>query len=741
MRRNLYQTSAPPTHTIFLTTLSTLLLLLLILTAPATAEQVTFAWSANTESNLAGYNLYYKSGSPGIPYEGTGLDQGDSHIGIPLENLNDHNNPSFTVTGLPTGESFYFTITAYNSDGNESLFSNEVAYQATAAPETFTISALPANGGTISPSGNLTIETGSDQIYTAIAAANYHIVDLLVDGVSFGAVSTYTFTALDSNHTISAVFALDTRTITASTDNNGTINPSGDIVIEYGMEQLFTFTPDEHYHIENVLVNNQAVAALTSYLFTNLTEDATISVIFAIDTFNLEAWADENGSIYPVGPIVANYNETLYFEIIPDNGMQVSDVFVDGFSVGPISEYYFNSIDAAHTIKATFVPIPEAPQTSAGPDQSVEESTETILDGSNSIDLNYEIVSYHWEQISGSQVNITAADSFKTSFITPTTNPEGEALEFCLTATNSAGKQSSDYCIINILQDNLPPSADSGYEQTVVEGVLVQLDATNSSDPDDGIVSYQWVQVAGDLVELSNPATANPTFIAPEVDSPAGVSLHFHLTVTDAGGLKACDRSIVNISWSNEPPVADAGYYQTVSGGSPVTLDGSGSYDNNNSISVYHWTQSLGVPVTLSNPTAIQPIFTAPEAGTIETRLVFMLTISDEDGLQSQAECLVEISPDTTDTTAPYLAILSPVSIDTYTIKSSSISLSGEAADNVKVEVVSWVNNLGGAGTASGTQQWSIGRIRLKKGYNKITVTATDTAGNRTDKEIVILRL
>ena len=725
---------------LFFTGLATLLLLLSIFSASATAAQVSLAWAPNAESNLAGYKLYYKVGSPGNPYEGTGLDQGDSHIDISLDNLNDRNNPNFTLTGLPAGETFYFVLTAYNSEGYESLFSSEISYQATVPAETFTISALAQDGGSISPSGNTTFTAGADQVYTVASADNYHLVDLLVDEISVGTLDTYTFTSLDSNHTITAIFALDIHTITASAGSNGVINPNGSIPVEHGAEQIFTFTPDEHHHIENITVNNQTVGVLTSYQFTDLAADATISASFAIDTYTIEAWAGDNGSIYPAGSIVADYNETIYFEIIPDDGMQISNVLVDGSSVGPVSEYYFSELNTAHTIEAAFEPIPAAPLANAGPDQNVEEATETILDGTNSIDLNNEIVSYHWQQTSGTQVDITTADSAKAGFVTPMTGPEGETLEFCLTVTNSVGIESNDYCIVNVILDNRPPVANAGFEQTVAEGALVQLDGADSFDPDNGIGSYQWVQVAGNRIELPNDTVATPTFIAPEVDSPEGTSLDFLLTVTDTSGLKACDRCIINVSWSNEAPVADAGYDQIVSGGDTVTLDGSGSYDNDDGISVYHWTQSQGIPVTFSDPIAMQPDFTAPEAGSAGALLTFRLTVSDNSGLQSQAECLVEIMPDVTDTTPPCLAILSPDIIGVYTIKSSSVSVSGEAADNVKVAVVTWSNVLGGAGTASGTEQWSIGRIRLKKGYNTITITATDTAGNSTDNEIVIYR-
>jgi len=84
--------------------------------------------------------------------------------------------------------------------------------------------------------------------------------------------------------------------------------------------------------------------------------------------------------------------------------------------------------------------------------------------------------------------------------------------------------------------------------------------------------------------------------------------------------------------------------------------------------------------------------------------------------------------PDTTD---PTITITSPTSEDTYSTNQSSVTLGGTASDNVGVTSVTWVNNRGGSGTASGTDNWTIPDITLHCGEdNIITVTAKDAAGN-----------
>jgi hypothetical protein len=97
----------------------------------------------------------------------------------------------------------------------------------------------------------------------------------------------------------------------------------------------------------------------------------------------------------------------------------------------------------------------------------------------------------------------------------------------------------------------------------------------------------------------------------------------------------------------DQPPVANAGLDLTVAAMSPVTLDGSGSYDPVNSTDSYRWKQISGTPVTLSDPTAMTPIFTAPAGSDSQNAdLVFMLTVTDvTDQLSDTAKCTVTVTP------------------------------------------------------------------------------------------------
>jgi len=73
--------------------------------------EVALAWDANTEPDLDGYKLYYGSSSRSYGYI---IDVG--------------NQTDFTVVDLVEGETYYFAVTAYNTTGYESTYSNEVVY-------------------------------------------------------------------------------------------------------------------------------------------------------------------------------------------------------------------------------------------------------------------------------------------------------------------------------------------------------------------------------------------------------------------------------------------------------------------------------------------------------------------------------------------------------------------------------------------------------------------------------------
>ncbi len=80
---------------------------------------------------------------------------------------------------------------------------------------------------------------------------------------------------------------------------------------------------------------------------------------------------------------------------------------------------------------------------------------------------------------------------------------------------------------------------------------------------------------------------------------------------------------------------------------------------------------------------------------------------------------------------APTVTIATPTTNPTLTAKTPFITLGGTAAPSGSaIAQVTWSNDRGGSGTASGTTVWSINTVPLQAGTNVITVSATDTDGN-----------
>lgn len=167
---------------------------LMIAALPIHAVTVTLAWDPNSESNLAGYKIYYKTDTSGFPYDGQGADQGNSPINIPLAALANRSSPRLTVTGLEDGVTYYFAATAYDTEQNESGYSNEVFYGSEEPPSPPPPDEPPQGAVTIAsveleiidsqPSTQklVNLSTGSTMISSGNIYNNYG-PERLVDGV------------------------------------------------------------------------------------------------------------------------------------------------------------------------------------------------------------------------------------------------------------------------------------------------------------------------------------------------------------------------------------------------------------------------------------------------------------------------------------------------------------------------------------------------------------------------------
>ncbi|MGA2223359.1 MAG: fibronectin type III domain-containing protein, partial [Syntrophobacteraceae bacterium] len=248
------------------------LITVFFLSATAYSAQVTIAWNPSTDPSTIGYKVYYGNQSRNYPWV---IDAGA--------------NLSHTVTGLSSSQAYYFAVTAYTKDA-ESGFSQELVC--------CFISATAPTNGQITPVGTTTLASGSSQMFSIAPNAGYQISDVLIDGVSIGAVSQYTFSNLSVCHTIAANFTSMTGnyTITASTQGSGSTIPSGTLSVASGTNQSFSIIPAAQFQISDVKVDNTSVGAVSSYTFASVTANHSIVATFApLSNYTLSATAQGGG--------------------------------------------------------------------------------------------------------------------------------------------------------------------------------------------------------------------------------------------------------------------------------------------------------------------------------------------------------------------------------------------------------------------------------------------------------------
>jgi hypothetical protein len=172
------------------------------------AMDVTLGWDANTETDLAGYKVYYGT-TQGGPYNGSGSSDGASPVTVLLSGLFNPNNPEFTVHGLSDGK-YYFVVTAFNTDGLESGYSNEAYTDSSSVPSSSpgnaspVLSDLHVNG----QSGNAFVYTSNPTVIVQVVASDDGLVSeyLLLDGV--GSPAGHPFTPIPGGPRQNAIFTV-----------------------------------------------------------------------------------------------------------------------------------------------------------------------------------------------------------------------------------------------------------------------------------------------------------------------------------------------------------------------------------------------------------------------------------------------------------------------------------------------------------------------------------------------------
>ena len=160
------------------------------LTAQWTVNQYTITYNlagGTAEGNPSNYTIETKAFTLKNPTK-----SGYTFTGWSGTGLDGENNMTVTIPTGSTGNRAYTAHWRYNGSGHSYSY--------------YTIKATAGTGGSISPSGNVSVREGRDRTFTITPDKGYAISNVKIDGKSIGAVKSYTFKNVRRNHAIEVIF-------------------------------------------------------------------------------------------------------------------------------------------------------------------------------------------------------------------------------------------------------------------------------------------------------------------------------------------------------------------------------------------------------------------------------------------------------------------------------------------------------------------------------------------------------
>ncbi len=517
-------------------------------------------------------------------------------------------------------------------------------------PDTVTLTVLPIPvitstagvGGTVTPSGEVEVIYGTNQSFTIVSSTGSIIEDVFVDDISQGAISTYTFTGVEGDHTITAAFLditppLITLVEALDTDDDGYVNT---VTFTFN-KNLMTGTGDIS---DWTLIDADGTTDLLDGL-----QDSAVTI--SEDTLTITL-ADNTGTV----------NEPFWGYREDGDGEVMKD-FLGNLMETTISELNTTPVAEAAPIGQT------APAV-------------VILDGSNSLDPDGHAIVFAWSQTAGPEtVTLQNTDTIQATGLVKAVG----TYQFTLQVTDLFQAVHQD--TVSVTVTNAAPTARAGTDRSLNkdadQDAEIVLDGSTSRDANNypgysDITSYAWTWISGpDDITIVEDSQGTPTATFDTSRISAGV-YSFRLTVTDAAGLTASDtvQIALNDQYGNTVPTADAGLDVQASVGDTVTLQGHESKDTDNDELIYTWTKLSGPALTLSSTEAIQPSFTALEPGTY----LFSLTVND--GFADSIADTVEVNVASPDVELPVAGIKKPAS-NTYL---PEVTLTANLGDIVTLE-------------------------------------------------------
>ena len=200
--------------------------------------------------------------------------------------LTGENNLTVTIEKGSTGNRSYTAHWRYNGGG-----SSGYSY--------YTIKATAGAGGSISPSGNVSVREGRDQTFTITPDKGYAVANVKIDGKSIGAVKSYTFENVSRTHTIEVIFMKANGNPQTGVFVDVATGSYYEDAVDWAVENGITKgTDDTHFSPDGICTRAQAVTFLWRAAGSPKPETRTMPFTdVPVGSYYYDAvlWAVENG--------------------------------------------------------------------------------------------------------------------------------------------------------------------------------------------------------------------------------------------------------------------------------------------------------------------------------------------------------------------------------------------------------------------------------------------------------------
>ncbi|MFT3908954.1 MAG: Ig-like domain-containing protein [Ferruginibacter sp.] len=448
------------------------------------------------------------------------------------------------ITAIASGTtSIVYTI-------NSGCGSPASASQNVTVNPSYSIIASAGANGNITATGATTVCLGNNQSYTITATACYHVADVLVDGASVGAVTSYSFNNITANHTIDVNFAPNVLTIptvtgpvnvcsyVGTTDNitytfnctyatafsytlppnvslqssttnsitvrflNGFTNQANKQIKLTGLSSCGNSQQTIFYLLAQAPVTPQPIAGNTNVcpiIGTGSTYTYTIPRVTGASSY---AWAAQAGTTTITHPYTGENDTTVLVS------------FAAGFTTSDITVRAVNPCDASNARSLTIVRSnPAAPGLISGPTNACAHSAPNGVAATYSIVAIPNAVGYNWTAPAGSVVlhpNGTGINDNTITVLFPNGFTSGNITVSVTNGCGTSTARSLSITKLNPATPGIPDIIQTGFCGDAGGRTYTYTLATMPSNAN----SLQWTSPAGSTI-VSGQGTTSITVSYP----------------------------------------------------------------------------------------------------------------------------------------------------------------------------------------------------------------------------------